>query len=246
MLRYDITDDMMENCAVTFSMRDVETGVYKIANKAGDLLINDDFQANPDDDKYNLSYKFSLNDTSKSGRYFGEFKLTFLGDHCGIITFPLNDLDIVVEKSLTKVTVIPQAQAVPPLPSIWPYFFGTISSNNASAGANRPVISASTIYAGNRVNIPSNGTININFNSLPDDYIWFAIPSISTPKTVWYVSTLNNGIIGGTVSPGGNLFPNFTLVTISILNPLLGSDNYKVYLSNFQTQINTNMELRNV
>jgi len=108
MLRYDITHEMLENCAVTFSMQDSETGIYKIANKAADLILNDNFPENPDDDKYNLLYKFSLNDTSKSGIYLAEFKIDFLGENqCGKLTFPNTEkITVVVQDSITKTTVI--------------------------------------------------------------------------------------------------------------------------------------------
>jgi hypothetical protein len=105
-LKYDITDDMLENCAVTFSMS--ENGQYRIANKAADLLVNNDFAENPDDEKYNLTYKFSINDTSKAGIFQGSFKIDFLGeDVCGKITFPNTDfITIVIQDSNTKTTVI--------------------------------------------------------------------------------------------------------------------------------------------
>lgn len=108
MLRYDITEDMLENCAITFSMQDSESGNYKIANKAADLLVNDNFTENPDDCKFNLVYKFSLNDTSKAGIYIASFKIDFLGEgNCGKITMPNNDnITVVVQDSLTKTTVI--------------------------------------------------------------------------------------------------------------------------------------------
>lgn len=108
LLKYDISDEMLENCAVTFSMQDAETGVYKIANKGADLLVNTDFAANPDDAKYNLAYKFSMNDTSKPGTFLGEFKVDFLGeDQCGKITFPVtNKIIIIIQDSSTKTTVI--------------------------------------------------------------------------------------------------------------------------------------------
>jgi len=106
MAKYSITDDMLENCAVTFSMQDSDTGVYKIANKAADLLVNDNFEENPSDEKYNLVYKFSLHDTSRAGIYIGEFKLDFLGENqCGTITLPNADkMTIVIKDSLTKTT----------------------------------------------------------------------------------------------------------------------------------------------
>lgn len=107
MLRYDITDEMLENCAVTFSMQDAENGVYKIANKAADLIMNTDFANNPDDDKYNLVYKFSLAETAKPGIFEGEFKLDFMGETCGKITFPVTEkITIVIQDSSTKTTVV--------------------------------------------------------------------------------------------------------------------------------------------
>ena len=107
MLRYDITDDMLENCAITFSMQDSETGIYKIANKSADLVVNQDFAENPDDFKYNLVYKFSLNDTSKAGKFSGSFKIDFMDENCGKITFPITgEIDIVIQDSNTKTTVI--------------------------------------------------------------------------------------------------------------------------------------------
>lgn len=108
LLKYDITDEMLENCAVTFSMQEAESGVYRIANKGADLVVNTDFISNPDDDKYNLVYKFSLTDTAKAGIFLGEFKIDFLGENqCGKITFPITDkITIVIQDSSTKTTVI--------------------------------------------------------------------------------------------------------------------------------------------
>lgn len=109
--KYNISNDMLENCAITFSMQDSDNGVYKIANKAADLIVNDDFASNPSDEKYNLVYKFSLSDTSRAGIYLGEFKLDFLGeDQCGKITLPNTDkITIVVQDSLTKTTRVSNA-----------------------------------------------------------------------------------------------------------------------------------------
>ncbi len=67
--QYDITDNMLENVAVTFSMREAETGVYRIANVAGSLVINRDRPEYPDEVEYTLTYKFKLPQTNKSGRF---------------------------------------------------------------------------------------------------------------------------------------------------------------------------------
>lgn len=104
---YDITADMLENCAVTFSMVDADTGIYRIANSEANLEIKEDRPQYPDEVDYTLTYCFSLKDTKKEGHFKGEFKLTFLGDNCGVITLPNNSvLDIYIQDSVTIVTVV--------------------------------------------------------------------------------------------------------------------------------------------
>jgi len=106
--KYDITDDMMENVAVTFSMIEEKTGNYRIANVGGGLTIknNNDYDK-LDDSKYEVFYCFRVRDTRKEDVYLAEFKLDFLGDHSGGITFPIDDqIRIHVVKGMTKTSVI--------------------------------------------------------------------------------------------------------------------------------------------
>ncbi len=104
--KYDISEEMLENCAITFSMYNVENEEYKIANKGAKLDIND-VARYPDEDKYSLGYKFLINDTIKPGIYCGEFKVDFLGNHCGCITFPVDKhIKIVISESITKTEVL--------------------------------------------------------------------------------------------------------------------------------------------
>lgn len=105
---YDISDDMLENVAVTFSMIDAETGLYRIANVPASLDINRERTKYPDEVEYTLSYRFKKNQTSKTGRYLGEFKVDFLGEgSCGKITLPINNqINIIISDSITNTTVI--------------------------------------------------------------------------------------------------------------------------------------------
>jgi len=125
----------------------------------------------------------------------------------------------------------------------YPYFFGKVASGGAAAGANRPVINQALIDSGTKVVGNSIGTVAINFASTSDDYIWFAIPSANASKNVWFVTALNNGSIGGAVSPAGNLFPDLALLLVTTV--IWSGIEYKVYLSNYQTASASNMELRN-
>jgi hypothetical protein len=105
--QYDITDEMLENVAITFSMKEAETGVFQIANVPANLVINRDRPDFPDEVEYTLTYKFRLRDTKKTGRFTAEFKLDFLGDNCGKITLPNGEaINVVIGDSITKTTVV--------------------------------------------------------------------------------------------------------------------------------------------
>lgn len=106
--KYDITDDMLENVAVTFSMTDTETGLFRIANVAANLVVVTDGKKQPDEEKYTLVYRFKLQQTSKKGRFNGEFKVDFLGEgKCGKITLPVEgNIQILISDSITNTTVV--------------------------------------------------------------------------------------------------------------------------------------------
>lgn len=107
MEQYDITGDMLENVAVTFSMIDADTGLFRVANAAGSLVVNNNRPEYPDEVQYTLTFKFKLHQTRKSGRYLGEFKLDFLGENCGKITLPTqNQINIQISDGITKTTVV--------------------------------------------------------------------------------------------------------------------------------------------
>lgn len=102
--QYNLSNEMFENVAVTFSMIDAETGLYRIANTAAELVISD----SPHEEKYVLKYRFKSHQTRKSGRFLGEFVLDMIGDNCqGKIKFPVNgQINIIISDSITKTTVI--------------------------------------------------------------------------------------------------------------------------------------------
>ena len=107
------------------------------------------------------------------------------------------------------------------------------------------IVAQSLIDNGSVVVASSTGTIVVNnFAATPDDYIWFAIPSTSNSKLVWYVNALDNGAIGGIISPAGNLFPAPVLVNVDSPSAYWNGIQYKIYLSNKQVN-STYMEFRN-
>jgi len=109
MEQYGITEDMLENVAVTFSMTNADTGIYRVANVGADLVINNDRVNYPAEEKYTLKYRFKQSQTSKAGRYLGEFVVDFLNSEygCGKIKLPVDgQIDIIISDSITKTTVI--------------------------------------------------------------------------------------------------------------------------------------------
>jgi len=108
MMEYNITDEMLENVAVTFSMIDADSGLYRIANVPANIEFKKLRPQYPDDFIYELTYMFSLNDTKKEGRFLGEFCLDFIQPiSCGKLKLPTNDvINIIISDSITKTTVI--------------------------------------------------------------------------------------------------------------------------------------------
>ena len=106
--KYNITDDMLENVAVTFSMTDAQTGLYRIANVPASFVINYDRLGKPSEEKYTFLYRFTLRDTRKAGRFLGEFKIDFIQPiSCGKITLPVEgQINVIISDSITKTTVI--------------------------------------------------------------------------------------------------------------------------------------------
>jgi len=152
-------------------------------------------------------------------------------------------------------TALPSGTTSPSLSyticGLYPYYWGNIASGGSPAGGNRPLINKYLVTGGTKVVDFSSDLLLINFNSTSDDYIWFAIPSESASKTKWYVDALNNGIIGGGVNVGGNLFPDFVVVNdvaSTTWSSVIGGSphSYKVYVSNYQTALNTIIEFKNI
>ena len=127
---------------------------------------------------------------------------------------------------------------------IYPYFYGTSAGGGCAAGVNRPSGTTSLITGGTKVVGLSNNTVCINFGSTSDDYIWFATPTASTTKTCWFITELNKGSIGGGVSAGCNLFPDHDSIG-GVGTVLWSGQTYKLYISNYQTEVSSVMELRN-
>lgn len=94
--------EMIQNADVKFSMKDIETGVYKIANSQAYIMKLDDTCCQ---DKYLICYQFSKKEVDKPGKYIGHFTINFGEDlkndnysyTNGILIVPIRDeLNIIV------------------------------------------------------------------------------------------------------------------------------------------------------
>ena len=83
---------------VTFSMWNKETGIYKIANAAADIVYD---EYSGCEERYIIQYRWNKRDTNESGRYVGQFKIRF-SDNIVMegVTFPSGDLIMPIEETL--------------------------------------------------------------------------------------------------------------------------------------------------
>lgn len=100
----------MKNATVTFSMIDVCTGRYIIANKSGGIYINPSQSLTCDgDDDIVIYYEWVEKDTRKAGIYLGEFIINFFdqdGLDNGSLKAPINEqLHIHIQESFGKTTI---------------------------------------------------------------------------------------------------------------------------------------------
>ena len=126
-----------------------------------------------------------------------------------------------------------------------PWFWGKVYSSTET----RPTATQDLINGGTKVIADSSGNINVTFNSGDDDYLWFAIPASSTPKTYWYIASGNEGDIGGDIGTGSayNLFPDPDILSISDPSGNWSGVNYRIYISNWRTSTGSGkvMQIRN-
>lgn len=79
--RYDFIKSLMDNAlqdsVVTFSMRDSETGLLKVAKSKVDIVLTDEDSC---EEHYVLQYKWTPRDVNRKGVFEGWFEIKFNGD----------------------------------------------------------------------------------------------------------------------------------------------------------------------
>ena len=72
-----IMNNSLQNCTITFSMENTETGVLKVSKAPCEIVLADNGGCN---EKYIIQYKWKERDTKQSGTYKGWFEIDFSGN----------------------------------------------------------------------------------------------------------------------------------------------------------------------
>jgi hypothetical protein len=85
--------------AVTFSMWNQDTGIYKIANAPCTIVYDEDSGC---EERYFIQYDWKPGDTDESGIFNGQFKINFNDNVVADgLTFPKGDLIVPIAEDLT-------------------------------------------------------------------------------------------------------------------------------------------------
>ena len=86
--------------AVTFSMWNQDTGIYKIANAPCAIMFDEDGGC---EERYYIQYAWKDGDTDEAGIFNGTFRIRFNDNYVadGVLNPPVGDLVIPLEEDLT-------------------------------------------------------------------------------------------------------------------------------------------------
>ena len=90
--------EAIQSAEVTFSMKSIDTGVWKIAN-AKAYIVNSSSQGC--EERFKIQYRWKKRDTKESGRYLAQFKIKFSDDIVsGDTTFPKGELIVPIAEGI--------------------------------------------------------------------------------------------------------------------------------------------------
>jgi len=100
---------VLQNAVVTFSLFDVETGCFTVANRPGEIIpgglsANDPSLAGAvscgdDTSVTRIAYKFRTRDTKLSGIYRGTFQVNVIGEETVLAVPSMGDIQVVIAES---------------------------------------------------------------------------------------------------------------------------------------------------
>eukprot|EP01050_Picozoa_sp_SAG11_P000015 SAG11_NODE_1_length_64905_cov_182.268355_15_plen_127_part_00 len=93
--------DKLANSTIYFSMKSVDTGILKVANKQAYIVSKTPTSPNSPTEYY-IYYKWDKNNVNKVGRYEGQFIIYFHTDNTELIVPIREDLFITISDSFVK------------------------------------------------------------------------------------------------------------------------------------------------
>lgn len=90
--------DAIQNADVTFSMKNIDTGIWKIANAKAYIV---DATEQGCEERFKIQYRWKKRDTKESGRYLAQFKIKFADDIVsGDAIFPKGELIVPIHEGI--------------------------------------------------------------------------------------------------------------------------------------------------
>lgn len=90
--------EAIQGATVTFSMKNIDTGVWKIANAKAYVV---DCTEQGCEERFKIQYRWKPRDTKEAGRYLAQFKITFSDDIVsGDMIFPKGDLIVPIAEDI--------------------------------------------------------------------------------------------------------------------------------------------------
>lgn len=90
--------EAIQGADVTFSMKNIDTGVWKVANAKAHIV---DSSSQGCEERFKIQYRWKTRDTKEAGRYIAQFKITFADDIVsGDTIFPKGDLIVPIAEDI--------------------------------------------------------------------------------------------------------------------------------------------------
>lgn len=122
---------------------------------------------------------------------------------------------------------------------IYPYFYGTASGDNPPTA--QEIANAISGGTATKVLSSANGTLTIDYNTSGAEWVWFAHFENYPSKTVWFLTDLNQGVIGESLMEGPYIY---TMDGPSTDNYWSGI-NFEVYVSSYPTTLTDPIQFKN-
>ena len=90
--------EAMQNADISFSMKNIDTGIWKIANAKANIVNSTEQGC---EDRFKIQYRWKTRDTKEAGRYLAQFKIKFLNDIVsGDTIFPKGELIVPIYEDI--------------------------------------------------------------------------------------------------------------------------------------------------